>query len=286
MKKKIFVLMYHSVGSKKGYPNVLSDLYKHISIDESDFEKQIKYLKKNGHTFIDFDQLSGDLRKLNKPTIIYFDDGFKDVLLNAKPILDKYKIPSVIFLVTGILNKTDMLWTLLLKKALVDNNYSRIQISQIIEDLKFRSDLERISYMRQYKIEDYPTLYDLFLDIDDVRKMYQDGQSFGSHTVTHPRLSESNIDKFRYEIVESKRYIESLIGSSVNSFSFPYGRVNINLLGEFKKAGYKFLVSKGIGLNKKSDLLEDVVFLKNISPKPNESLVTFKIKLYFLNLFK
>jgi hypothetical protein len=52
MKKKIFVLMYHSVGSKKGYPNVLSDLYKHISIDESDFEKQIKYLKKKEFHFV------------------------------------------------------------------------------------------------------------------------------------------------------------------------------------------------------------------------------------------
>ena len=36
----------------------------------------------------------GNLEKIKKPTIIFFDDGFKDVLLNALPVLKKHKIKN------------------------------------------------------------------------------------------------------------------------------------------------------------------------------------------------
>ena len=47
-----------------------------------------------------------DLKNKNvkKPTIIYFDDGFGDNVLNVLPILKKYKIPATFFIVPEYAN--------------------------------------------------------------------------------------------------------------------------------------------------------------------------------------
>ena len=69
-----------------------------------EFEKRIKYLVKHGHNFIKFSNLSSLAKdKMSKPTILYFDDGFKDNLTNVLPILIKYKIPATFFISTGLI---------------------------------------------------------------------------------------------------------------------------------------------------------------------------------------
>jgi peptidoglycan/xylan/chitin deacetylase (PgdA/CDA1 family) len=46
----------------------------------------------------------------------------------------------------------------------------------------------------------------------------------GSHTVGHPRLSELSVDLQQTEIVQSKTYLEELLGQPVTSFAYPFGR--------------------------------------------------------------
>lgn len=56
----------------------------------------------------------------------------------------------------------------------------------------------------------------------EVRELHKYGISFGSHTVTHPQLSNLDEVLVEKEIVDSKREIEDKIGGVVDSFAYPY----------------------------------------------------------------
>lgn len=98
--KKLFIVGYHSVFDEKNKDVLNTQQYSKISISSEMFENQIRFMVNHGHSFIHFSDLP-DIKnkKIRKPTIIYFDDGFKDNLLNALPILKKYNISATIFVV-------------------------------------------------------------------------------------------------------------------------------------------------------------------------------------------
>lgn len=88
--KKVFIVGYHSISSE----------HSNVSLSPEMFEKQIKFMVENNHTFIKFKDLESlQNRNVKKPTIIYFDDGFKDNILNVLPILKKYNIITTVFVV-------------------------------------------------------------------------------------------------------------------------------------------------------------------------------------------
>lgn len=79
--------------------------YKDLSIDKNFLESQIKYLLKQGYTFLTFERID-KLQKLPKKSVVmYFDDGFWDIYLNAYPIFKKYKLPFVLFITTDFINQ-------------------------------------------------------------------------------------------------------------------------------------------------------------------------------------
>ncbi len=95
-KNKLYVVGYHSVSSNL---DSLND-YVHLSLPKNIFIKQIEYLIRNGHSIISFKDIP-EIKKnrIVKPTIIYFDDGFKDNLIEVLPICKKYSIPFTVFIV-------------------------------------------------------------------------------------------------------------------------------------------------------------------------------------------
>lgn len=64
--------------------------------------------------------------------------------------------------------------------------------------------------------------------------------TFGAHTVTHPNLRHCT-DSL-YEICESKRFLEDLLGQSIEYFAYPYGKpgsVSYRNMKLVRQAGYK-----------------------------------------------
>jgi len=57
----------------------------------------------------------------------------------------------------------------------------------------------------------------------DVRDLAAAGHTIGSHTVTHPRLSDENDDSARHQVYDSKAAIEAETGLQVRDFAAPYG---------------------------------------------------------------
>lgn len=100
-KRKGFVaLMYHHVG-------ILDDPQAEqfpFTMRPDMLERQILFLKANGYTPISLEELTTACRagksSIQKPVMLTFDDGYLDNYQNLFPLLKKYNVPAVIFLIT------------------------------------------------------------------------------------------------------------------------------------------------------------------------------------------
>lgn len=57
-----------------------------------------------------------------------------------------------------------------------------------------------------------------------IREMQRWGIAFGAHTLTHPDLTRSPVDRIEAEVRDSKAIIEDALGVRVDCFAYPYGR--------------------------------------------------------------
>jgi peptidoglycan/xylan/chitin deacetylase (PgdA/CDA1 family) len=73
---------------------------------------------------------------------------------------------------------------------------------------------------------------------DEIRDLTGRGFSFGSHTRTHRDLTRLGAGEVRDELVRSKGELEDMLGFTVRSVSYPFGRFDERVLREASLAGY------------------------------------------------
>ena len=94
------ILMYHQISD---LPEAQDP--KRLAVSPSEFAKQLEFLVENGYQCVPLDrvieELSGARRPTSKQVAITFDDGFRDFYTTAAPLLQQYKLPATVFMVTG-----------------------------------------------------------------------------------------------------------------------------------------------------------------------------------------
>jgi peptidoglycan/xylan/chitin deacetylase (PgdA/CDA1 family) len=63
----------------------------------------------------------------------------------------------------------------------------------------------------------------------------------GSHSMSHPHLSQLHSEKARAEIEQSRRILAELTSREARLFAFPYGDHNSEVIELCKRAGYEFV---------------------------------------------
>lgn len=97
--------MYHRVATLK------SDVWD-IAVSPENFEMHLKVLKSRCNV-LSIDELVNNINKgkITKNTVaITFDDGYVDNYNVARPLLEKYQLPSTFFIASGYLNKQKEFW--------------------------------------------------------------------------------------------------------------------------------------------------------------------------------
>jgi peptidoglycan/xylan/chitin deacetylase (PgdA/CDA1 family) len=83
-----------------------------LAVDPERFEEQIAYVKRH-RTPMSMDELVDRLRSKTLPAdavAVTFDDGYRDNLVNAKPVLARHGVPATLFLATGFINQNTPFW--------------------------------------------------------------------------------------------------------------------------------------------------------------------------------
>jgi len=100
--KSVPILMYHSIAYEKDNP---------VRLPIENLEEQFKYLKDNGYYTITLTDLykyfMTDTPIPEKSVVLTFDDGYVDNYMAMLPILKKYNFKATIFVITGVIDKSD-----------------------------------------------------------------------------------------------------------------------------------------------------------------------------------
>lgn len=115
------------------------------------------------------------------------------------------------------------------------------------------------------------------LSWDHMRQMQIQGITFASHTCTHPLLNKIPLAQAREEIVVSRDKLEQGLGAEVESFCYPYGEYNREVVDLVRETGYKAACITDHG---NRHIREDVYTLRRVFIWPDTSLPRF---VYYLS---
>lgn len=73
---------------------------------------------------------------------------------------------------------------------------------------------------------------------DDLRGLRERGVEIGSHTMTHPHLTQLADAELERELVEARGRIEDEIGAPCRFLAYPYGDVDERVRSVARRAGY------------------------------------------------
>lgn len=114
-----------------------------------------------------------------------------------------------------------------------------------------------------------------YLTKDEIRQLASKGWNFESHTVSHTSLNDFSIEHLDYELKESKRYLEEVLGNEVNAICAPQGKYSNWTCEHAYRAGYDVFYSSTPG--NYYDRLTDFSFV--VTRNLCQSLTPFQFKL-------
>jgi peptidoglycan/xylan/chitin deacetylase (PgdA/CDA1 family) len=222
-RRKVTFIVYHDISPEIAdkHFSVLKKYYNLISL--TDFLESRK---------------SGTLGTLPpKSLVVTFDDGHESNY-SLKPIIEKHRIPVIIFLCSGIVGTKRHFWF-------------RHDTTYEIESLKLCPDEQRLKILADLgfdEIKEYE--YPQALTKEEIQELSQSPFfSLQSHSVTHPCLPQCSPDKSCYEISQSKTDLESNYSLHVYAFAYPNGDYSDREIALVKKAGYTCALSCDPGFN-------------------------------------
>ena len=118
-----------------------------------------------------------------------------------------------------------------------------------------------------------------YLSWAQVREISQNGISFGSHSLTHPWLTQVPLAQARREIVQSKAQLEQFLGEPVHLFAYPGGR-----LCDFSQEIKEIVIESGysgacVGLNGANGPDTDPYLLRRTKIEVDDSMGVFEMAL-------
>lgn len=241
---KAVILMYHRVlpGKIVGDRNIpTSDLV--VSLER--FTEQMEFLA-NHYKLLRMDELSDHLENGEGVAVaVTFDDGYKDNMVHAFPILKRYGIPATIYVATRFPEGDCKmwwyeLWEICEKRNSINFKWNGYEYKWVLKQLKqkircYSAIRKIILAMEDHRVEelmgiirdgrdpvDYP---DYCLNWEDICFLARNKSiiSIGAHTHSHANLGIVSHKKGIEEILKSKRLVEEKTGLVVNHFAFPFG---------------------------------------------------------------
>jgi peptidoglycan/xylan/chitin deacetylase (PgdA/CDA1 family) len=107
---------------------------------------------------------------------------------------------------------------------------------------------------------------------EQIRELSHRGISFGSHTCTHPQLSQLPDEQIRIELMRSKEKLEMMLSKDIRLFAYPFGITDERIQRMAMEAGYE--AACGVNRGKRGPLN-----LRRCPCYADESLSNFAFKL-------
>jgi peptidoglycan/xylan/chitin deacetylase (PgdA/CDA1 family) len=181
--------------------------------------------------------LRGDRPLPPRAAAITFDDGYRDNLTVAAPILRSLGLPATLFVATGPQERGEPFW------------WDALELAGRPADA--RAAVKRAAYaeMRRIVAETLAELSPdtvraavdrLYMSWDEVREWAGMGLTLGAHTTTHPIMSRLTPAEVVSEVLPARARLEREAGATLPFFAYPNGRE-----GDFTAETQRILAAHG-----------------------------------------
>jgi len=244
------VFMMHHVrpsGSDAFQPN------RHLEISPDFLRAAVERIRANGYEIISMDE-AVDLLKSGyghrRYAVLTFDDGYRDNLEIAYPILKELDAPFTVFVTTGLMDRTSELWWVALERIIAANDEVVFSQAGASGGLSCRTAAEKTACFD--KIMDHLTLEvgereqrliiralanrygvdmaaladELVMTWDELRSLAADELvTIGAHTHDHFAMARLGPQEARSDVLTGVKRIEQELGRRPKHFAYPYGKV-------------------------------------------------------------
>jgi peptidoglycan/xylan/chitin deacetylase (PgdA/CDA1 family) len=175
-----------------------------LSVTPEQLESQLRLLRTRGYRGAGFSELTR-AEPGSRLVAVTFDDAFKSVLTLADPILSRLGFVGTLFVPTDFPDR--------------DGPLAWPGIDHWLGG-EFEPELAHLSW-------------------GEIEGMAARGWEIGSHTRSHPHLTELADDRLDEELGGSRRVCEERLGASCTSLAYPYGDFDRRVVAAAGRAGYE-----------------------------------------------
>lgn len=233
------------------------------------FEEQLHYLKERFRV-ISIEQLIREIAtKSLKPysVALTFDDGHEDFYRIAWPLLRRFDFPATLYVTTGFVDGVYWLWPDLLRYILLNSKKENLEIPAL--NTKLSTDkslvltswntlgdycltlkreardefLQQLAAQAEIIVPSQPVAPFNATNWQQVKEMHTQGLDLGSHTISHPILSNLSVEEIHEELKGSAEVLAQHIGCYPNGICYPNGQakdINKHVLEQAQLCHYKY----------------------------------------------
>ncbi len=173
-----------------------------LAVSPAMFRQQLETLLRRGYGVTFADLVDGEAPP--RAFVVTFDDAYRSVMSDVRPVLDDLGVPGTVFAPTSMVGKPGpMAWD---------------GIDQWI-GTRYERELTCMSW-------------------EQLRELRGAGWEIASHTKSHPRLTELDDDELGSELVESRGVCERELGLSSVTLAYPFGIHDARVRAAARDAGY------------------------------------------------
>jgi peptidoglycan/xylan/chitin deacetylase (PgdA/CDA1 family) len=230
------------------------------------FEKIVSYLCKTYEVVPLERTLTGDHKPGSKKDLcaITFDDGYKDFINYAFPILQKHRCPSSMYVISDCVDQNLPPWTYIINHLFINTSHLSLDIHSKalppnLSKTTWSSSKERIAYAEklspfmkqlnnrervliyeqiQKEFNDVDDPYDMMMSWENIREIAASGCEIGSHSASHPLLAKKT-NELEHELIASAEKIKNETGKFPLAISYPFGNYNDSVKAMARQANYK-----------------------------------------------
>ncbi|HWR33669.1 MAG TPA: polysaccharide deacetylase family protein [Chitinophagaceae bacterium] len=213
----------------------------------------------------------GAFQTRKKLATVLFDDGYKDNIEYAAPVLGEYKCPASFYIVTDCIDKNRPTWTYLIDNALAKTQKNKLEFSfdfvppsfrfvdirlnsrpnPLLKELK--PWMKKLSNPQRLAITDAiihqcddVQIPQNMMNWNDIKQLMAGGFIVGSHSHTHPLLASMQSEtEILNELQPSAQRISKETGKFPSTISYPIGSYDNRVIELAIRAGYKYGLAVG-----------------------------------------
>jgi peptidoglycan/xylan/chitin deacetylase (PgdA/CDA1 family) len=212
----------------------------------------LEHLRKRGYDIISLDAAidrlkNGGAARKEPYIVLTFDDGYRDLVEFALPVLERWQAPFTAYVTSGFADGSARLWWVELEEAIrrldrIDVIVAGERFTQVCSSayeksatftklywlLRGGSEDELLQVAQelcaQADVDSLLLTKSLCLDWGGLRDLARhELVTIGTHTVTHPRLAKLDSAEAKREMSDGCAAIERELGLATRHFSYPVG---------------------------------------------------------------